>query len=87
VPFVRDRDTMEKLVAAIDGAVNFLANPVAPDLGQMQGMGVARVSIGGLFSLLIYSQLREACEEMKSSGTLSWGKDNIIHPEMNKLMG
>ena len=87
VPFVRDRDTMEKLVAAIDGAVNFLANPVAPDLGQMQGMGVARVSIGGLFSLLIYSQLRESCEEMKSSGTLSWGKDNIIHPEMNKLMG
>jgi len=31
--------------------------------------------------------LRESCEEMKSSGTLSWGKDNIIHPEMNKLMG
>jgi hypothetical protein len=24
---------------------------------------------------------------MKSAGTLSWGKDNIIHPEMNKLMG
>ena len=87
VPFVRDRDTMHKLVAAIDGPVNFLANPVAPDLGQMQEMGVARVSIGGLFSLLIYSQLRGACEEMKSSGTLNWGKDNIIHPEMNKLMG
>ncbi len=87
VPFVRDRETMEKLVAAIDGPVNFLANPAAPDLSQMQEMGVARVSIGGLFSLLIYTQVREACEEMKASGTLNWGKDNIIHPEMNKLMG
>lgn len=87
VPFVRDRETMEKLVAAIDGPVNFLANPAAPDLGQMQEMGVARVSIGGLFSLMIYTNLRDACLEMQDSGTLNWGKDNIIHPAMNKLMG
>ena len=87
IPFVRDRDTMEKLVTAIDGPVNFLANPAAPDLAEMQEMGVARVSIGGLFSLLIYTQLRDACEEMRTLGTLNWGKNNIIHPEMNKLMG
>jgi 2-methylisocitrate lyase-like PEP mutase family enzyme len=87
VPFVRDRGTMEKLLAAIDGPVNFLANPAAPDLGQMQAMGVARVSIGGLFSLMIYTRVREACHELRDSGTLNWGKDNIIHPEMNKLMG
>ena len=87
IPFVRDRDTMEKLVNAIDGPVNFLANPAAPDLAEMQEIGVARVSIGGLFSLLIYTQLRDACEEMRTLGTLNWGKDNIIHPEMNKLMG
>ena len=87
IPFVRDRDTMEKLVTAIDGPVNFLANTAAPDLAEMQEIGVARVSIGGLFSLLIYTQLRDACEEMRTLGTLNWGKDNIIHPEMNKLMG
>ena len=87
VPFVRDRDTMEKLLAAIDGPVNFLANPAAPDLHQMREMGVARVSIGGLFSLLTYTRIREACLEMRDSGTLTWGKDNIVHPEMNRLMG
>ena len=87
VPFVRDRDTMEKLLAAIDGPVNFLANPAAPDLHQMREMGVARVSIGGLFSLLTYTRIREACLEMWDSGTLTWGKDNIVHPEMNRLMG
>jgi len=87
VPFVRDRETMEKLLAAIDGPVNFLANPAAPDLHQMRDMGVARVSIGGLFSLLTYTRIREACLEMRDSGTLTWGKDNIVHPEMNGLMG
>ena len=86
VPFVRDRETMEKLVAAIDGPVNFLANPAAPDLPAMQDMGVARVSIGGLFSLMTYTRVRQACHEMRDSGTLSWAEDNIIHPAMNKLV-
>lgn len=87
VPFVRDGETMEKLVAGIDGPVNVLANPAAPDLGELQKIGIARVSIGGLFSLMIYTNLRDACAEMKNDGTLNWGRDNIIHPDMNKLMG
>lgn len=87
VPFVRDRETMEKLLAAIDGPVNFLANPAAPDLPAMRQMGVARVSIGGLFSLMTYTRVREACAEMSKDGTLNWAKDNIVHPEMNGLMG
>lgn len=87
VPFVRDGEVMKKLVAGIDGPVNVLANPAAPDLGELQKIGIARVSIGGLFSLMIYTNLRDACAEMTNEGTLSWGKDNILHPEMNKLMG
>jgi 2-methylisocitrate lyase-like PEP mutase family enzyme len=87
VPFVRDRETMEKLVAGIDGPVNVLANPAAPNLDELREIGIARVSIGGLFSLMIYTNVRDACTEMKETGTLSWGRDNILHPEMNKLMG
>lgn len=87
VPFVRDRDTMEKLLAAIDGPINFLANPASPDLNAMQEMGVARVSIGGLFSLMAYTHVRNACFELRDRGTLNWAKDTIIHPEMNKLVG
>jgi len=87
VPFVRDRETMEKLVAGIDGPVNVLANPASPNLDELREIGIARVSIGGLFSLMIYTNLRDACAEMKESGTLTWGKDNILHPDMNKLMG
>ena len=87
VPFVRDRETMEKLVAGIDGPVNVLANPAAPSLDELREIGIARVSIGGLFSLMIYTNVRDACVEMQETGKLGWGKDNILHPDMNRLMG
>ena len=87
VPFVRDREIMEKLVAGIDGPVNVLANPAAPKLDDLRDIGIARVSIGGLFSLMVYTHVRDACAELSDTGELAWGKDNILHPDMNKLMG
>ena len=87
VPFVRDREIMEKLVAGIDGPVNVLANPAAPKLDDLRDIGIARVSIGGLFSLMVYTHVRDACAELADTGELAWGKDNILHPDMNKLMG
>lgn len=87
VPFIRDRETMEAVVAGIDGPVNVLANPAAPKLEVLRDIGIARVSIGGLFSLMIYTHVRDACAELAETGELAWGKDNILHPDMNKLMG
>ena len=87
VPFIRDSETMEALVAGIDGPVNVLANPAAPKLEDLRDIGIARVSIGGLFSLMIYTHVRDACAELSETGELAWGKDNILHPDMNKLMG
>ena len=86
MPFVRDRETMEKLVAGIDGPVNVLANPAAPSLDILREIGIARASIGGLFSLMVYTKVQEACAELNDTGTLGWGKENILHPAMNKLM-
>ena len=86
VPFVRDREIMEKLVAGIDGPVNVLANPAAPKLDDLRDIGIARVSIGGLFSLMVYTHVRDAVRNCRNWGT-GLGKDNILHPDMNKLMG
>jgi len=86
VPFVRDAETIARLVEAIDGPVNILAAAPSPPLPEMQKMGVARISIGGLFSLMTYTRVREACTELRESGTYGWTKDIILHPEMNALM-
>lgn len=87
VPFVRDGAMIARLVGAIDGPVNILAGAPSPPIPEMQKMGVARVSIGGLFSLMTYSHVRAACHELRDAGTYGWAKDLILHPEMNKLMG
>lgn len=87
VPFVRDGDMIARLVKAIDGPVNILAGAPSPPLPKMQEMGVARVSVGGLFSLMTYTHVRNACRELTGTGTYGWAKDVILHPEMNGLMG
>lgn len=87
VPFVRDGDMIARLVKAIDGPVNILAGAPSPPLPKMQEMGVARISVGGLFSLMTYTHLRNACRELSDTGTYGWAKDVILHPEMNGLMG
>lgn len=86
VPFVRDAEMIARLTEAIDGPVNILAGAPSPSLPEMQKMGVARVSIGGLFSLMTYTHVRAACEELRETGTYGWAKDLILHPEMNGLM-
>ena len=81
----RPRDNGE-IGRGTDGPVNVLANPAAPSLDILREIGIARASIGGLFSLMVYTKVQEACAELNDTGTLGWGKENILHPEMNKLM-
>ncbi|MEK9644159.1 MAG: isocitrate lyase/phosphoenolpyruvate mutase family protein [Alphaproteobacteria bacterium] len=86
VPFVRDDDMIARLAAAIDGPLNILAGASSPPLPHMQEMGVARISVGGLFSLMTYTNVRTACRELSETGTYGWAQDVILHPEMNGLM-
>ena len=86
VPGVRDAETIGNLVRAIDAPVNTLSGAPSPPVPQLQELGVARVSIGGLLSLAAATLVRNAAQELKETGTYSFGKDVILHPEMNKLL-
>ena len=86
VPFVRDAETIGNLVRAIQGPINILVGAQSPSLSELQDLGVARVSIGGLFSLKTYTVLRAACRHLSTRGNYEWAEDVILHPEMNALM-
>jgi 2-methylisocitrate lyase-like PEP mutase family enzyme len=45
-PGVYDRETIAKLVKAVDGPLNILANPACPPVAELETIGVARVSAG-----------------------------------------
>lgn len=45
-PGLYDRDTIAKLVKAVEAPLNILATPACPPLGELEKIGVARVSAG-----------------------------------------
>src|SRR5713226_539866 len=45
-PGLYDRETIAKLVKAVEAPVNILANPACPPLAELEEIGVARVSAG-----------------------------------------
>ena len=67
VPAVRDAETIGMLVRAIDGPVSVLAGKGTPTVTELEGLGVARVSVGSAVYRTVYSVLdrlgREVLEE------------------------
>ncbi len=45
-PGVYDRETIAKLVKAVEAPINILANPACPPIAELEKIGVARVSAG-----------------------------------------
>ncbi len=86
VPFVRDAETIGALCPEIAGPVNILCGASSPPLPELQELGVARVSIGGLLSLAAATVVRRAAEELRDQGTYGFAEDLIMHPEMNALL-
>ena len=86
VPFVRDAKIIGSICPEIDGPVNILAGASTPPLTELQELGVARVSIGGLLSLAAATLVRLAAEELRDHGTYGFANDLIMHPEMNALL-
>jgi 2-methylisocitrate lyase-like PEP mutase family enzyme len=64
-----DRDTIARLVKAIDGPVNILAGSPAPDLPELARMGVARVSFAGRLFRSALGHLRSVARELLEQGT------------------
>ncbi len=45
-PGLYDRDTIAKLIKAVEAPLNILATPACPPLAELEKIGVARVSAG-----------------------------------------
>ncbi len=71
VPRVTDRETIGRLVRAIRGPVNILAGPGCPPTGELQRLGVARVSIGSGPMRATLSLTRRIAKELAEQGTYS----------------
>ena len=86
VPGVRDRETIERLVTAIDGPINILAGPGMPPIAELQSLGVARLSFGSWPYRGVMGMFARFARELRNSGTFeSFMADAIPYADMNKL--
>ena len=86
-PGLYDRETIAKLVSALQAPINILVNPAGPPMAELEKIGVARVSAGsgvmraamGLVRRIGKEMLESRSCEMMFAGT-------IPHAELNRMM-
>ncbi|MBA0085905.1 MAG: isocitrate lyase/phosphoenolpyruvate mutase family protein [Acidobacteria bacterium Pan2503] len=86
-PGVYDRETIAKLVKAVEAPVNILANPACPPIAELEKIGVARVSAGSGIMRAALGLVRRIGKEMiesRSCETMFAG--SIPHAELNRMM-
>lgn len=86
-PGLYDRETISKLVNALDAPVNVLANPACPPIPELEKIGVARLSAGsGVMRAAIGLVRRIAKEMLESHSCELMFAGTIPHAELNRLM-
>ncbi|HVQ95299.1 MAG TPA: isocitrate lyase/phosphoenolpyruvate mutase family protein [Mycobacteriales bacterium] len=63
---------IRQVVAAVDRPVNVLTWPGGPTVAELAGAGVARISVGGAFSLVAAGAVATAARELLDQGTYSF---------------
>jgi 2-methylisocitrate lyase-like PEP mutase family enzyme len=87
-PGIRDRETIEKLVRAIDAPLNILLQPGGPSVAELERLGVARASIGsGTMRAALGTARKFAKALSEYRDHAEFMKDAVPYDEVNRLLG
>lgn len=85
--FVRDRETIARLAAVVNGPLNILPGPESPSVAELEELGVRRVTVGGAIARAALSAAKRAVEELRDAGTYEFSRGILSQPALNKLLG
>lgn len=87
-PAVRDSQTIAKLVKAVEAPLNILVIPGAPNLNELERLGVARASIGsGLMRAALGTARKMAKTMLERRDNQAMFAEAIPYAEVNRLLG
>jgi len=87
VPGLSDRETIARLVKAVNGPVNILASPGAPSLAELQQLGVARVSAGSSAMRAALGAFQRVAKDWLALGSYdSLLQCTIPYGQLNEMM-
>jgi len=85
VPGVIDISTIAELVQAIEGPVNVMAMPGAPNARQLGEIGVARVSVGPWIAQAALAAAQRAARELVEQGSYTSLEESLPFAELNGM--
>ncbi|HEU4955557.1 MAG TPA: isocitrate lyase/phosphoenolpyruvate mutase family protein, partial [Gemmatimonadales bacterium] len=85
LPGVVDASTIARLVQVIGAPVNIMASYGAPSIGELAGLGVARVSVGPAITRAAMATIRTAARELLETGTYDALVGGVSFAEANAL--
>jgi len=87
VPGLCDRETIERLVKAIGAPLNILASQGCPSLGELEKLGVARVSAGSSAMRAAMGAFQRVAKDWLAHGSYdSLTQVTIPYAELNGMM-
>ena len=87
-PAVKDAETIEKLVKAVQAPVNILLMPGVPNLNELEKLGVARASIGsGLMRATLGATRKIATAMFERRDDWALFAEAVPYAEVNRLLG
>src|SRR5216110_1786644 len=86
-PGLYHRETIAKLVKAVEAPINILANPACPPIAELENIGVARVTAGSGIMRDALGLVRRIGKDMLESRSCEMMFVGAIpHAELNRLM-
>ena len=86
LPGVADRETIGRIVRDVQCPVNILVGPGSPTIGELQDLGVARVSIGSTAMRATLGLVKRIGEELKTTGTYTSLEGDISYADVNRML-
>lgn len=84
---LRERETIARLVQAIEAPLNILAGPGTPSIPELEQMGVRRVSFGSGIAAAALSAAQQVATEIRDAGTYTaLAQSAINHHLINQLL-
>lgn len=80
------RETIARLVKEVKAPVSVLAGPQTPSVGELQELGVARVSYGSAFLKAAIGATKRLAQEIQNQGTITALKEAMQTPEIAALV-
>ena len=86
VPGLSEREVISRLVKDVQCPVNILVGPGSPTVNELEGLGVARITVGSALMRATLGKVKKAVEELRNSGTYEGLADGIPYAAVNELL-